>query len=365
MMFSINRSAGNIQPVREQRLADLDVLERRDLEEWIIDRPEILGKRLLVITSEYDYFKRTRDRLDILALDTEGRLVVIELKRDKADETTDLQAIKYASYCATLTAEDIQRDYRDFWNDREETEKTQEEVGQEFADFLNDEEGRVALSDDGWADFELNDKPRILLAAGTFGTEITSPVMWLLEEYGLDITCVRIDAYEHGDRILLSSQRVIPLPEAEEYMTRRRKKQEKQETSSRRPPAVNVLIERGVLIPGDEVVFNKEKLPDDVDREWDETDDFWRARVTGNTGQSDHVEWLYEEEDNLYSFTGLAKKIYKEVTGESKRMNGYPRWCHTDPRFDGKSLSELRNADVTTPERKSEREGDQAVGREL
>jgi hypothetical protein len=42
------------------------------------------------------------------------RLVVVELKRDEADATTDLQALKYASYCATLTAGEIQRDYRSF-----------------------------------------------------------------------------------------------------------------------------------------------------------------------------------------------------------------------------------------------------------
>jgi hypothetical protein len=212
--------------LEEQDLSELGVLERQDLQEWTIEQPRILGEDLQIITSEYANFQDTRDRLDLLALDPTGKLVVIELKRDQADRTTDLQAIKYASYCATLTAEDIQRDYREFWNERDDTELTPEDVGQTFADFLEGIEEEIPLTGDGWAEFELDQKPRILLAAGSFGTEITAPVMWLIEEYGMDITCTKVEAYEHQGRVLLNSQQVIPVAEAEEYMTKRREKQE-------------------------------------------------------------------------------------------------------------------------------------------
>jgi hypothetical protein len=67
-----------------------------------------------VIASEYAKFVDIRKRPDILALDGIGKLVVVELKRDSADETTDLQAIEYAGYCSVLTAEEVQKDYREF-----------------------------------------------------------------------------------------------------------------------------------------------------------------------------------------------------------------------------------------------------------
>ena len=57
----------------------------------------------MTITTEYDKFDRTNKRLDIMAVDTNGKLVVIELKRDVADAFVDLQAIHYAAYCSTLT----------------------------------------------------------------------------------------------------------------------------------------------------------------------------------------------------------------------------------------------------------------------
>ena len=231
MLFSVEEG-GTLEGLEEQDLADLGFHERPDLQEWAIEQPRILGEELLVITSEYANFEDTRDRLDILALDEAGKLVVVELKRDRADRTTDLQAIKYASYCATLTAEDIQKDYREFWSNRNETELTPKDVGQTFADFLTDVDD-LTTSSEGWTEFELDQKPRIVLAAGSFGTKITAPVMWLIEEYGMDITCRRIEAYEHQGRVLLNSQQVIPVAEAEEYMTKRREKQEKQQQRSR------------------------------------------------------------------------------------------------------------------------------------
>lgn len=133
-----------------------------------------------------------------------------------------------------------------------------------------------------------------MLAAGSFGTEITAPVMWLIEEYGMDITCTKIEAYEHGGHVLLNTQQVIPVAEAEEYMTKRREKQEKQQTTTRRPAAINVLLERGVLKPGEKVYFDPDGVPADADREWSEDDEYWWATVTGDTGQSDNVEWEYD-----------------------------------------------------------------------
>jgi hypothetical protein len=73
-----------------------------DLQGWIIADPGIIDDDLLIITAEYGGFEGLRDRLDLLALDPSGTVVLIELKRDRADATTDLQALKYASYCATL-----------------------------------------------------------------------------------------------------------------------------------------------------------------------------------------------------------------------------------------------------------------------
>ena len=350
MIFSVDRESGELHHVPEEEFADLDVLEQRDFEEWAIRDPRVLGEELLIVSNQYSNFDQTRDRLDILALDKDGKLVVVELKRDRADKTTDLQAIKYAGYCSTLTAEDVQKEYREFWNRRENGSLTPENVGEKFDDFLGERIEDIVTTDEGWAEFDLDDRPRVLLVAGEFGIEVTAPVMWLIEEYNLDVTCVRVRAHEHEGQILLNSQQVIPVTEAEEFMTRRREKQERQSTGGRRRAAVKVLLERNVLEPGDTVVFNDGRKPPESEWLIDPPDEFWSATVTGNTGQADNVRWEYDGQ--TYSFTGVTKQLLDELVGrdQERALNGYKYWCH--PAFGSRTLSALRNSEAENSDRR-------------
>jgi hypothetical protein len=334
-MFSVDKDNIELEAVEPEDFSKLDILERQDLEEWVIEQPKILGEDLLVISSELQNYEEINERLDVLALDSDGNLVVIELKRDKADKTTDLQAIKYASYIATFTAEDIQEEYRRFKKSRTEDEITPEEVGEKFSDFLEDSEKELIETDKGFIDFSLNDKPRIMLVAGDFGKEVTSPVLWLTQEYGVDFTCVELEAFQHQERILINSRQIIPVPETEEYMAKRREKQEKQESSERRGRALNVLIEEGYLEEGDTLYFNPEQVPEDFEKEYNRKDRFWKAEFTGKTGRSDNLEWKKDNQE--YSATGLAK----EILDRSKPLNGNDYWIH--PNHNNRTLKQLRN----------------------
>lgn len=313
---------------------DEDDLERlgykeKDLQRWIVEDPEILGEEILVITTEFSKFEALRDRLDVMALDKSGKLVVVELKRDEADSTTDLQAIKYASYCATLTFEDIQKDYREFWDDELDEELTPEDVGDRFREFLDESfEEEIPTDEDGFAEFQLDNRPRIMLAAGSFGREITAPVMWLIEEYGMDITCAKIQAYEDGGGdLLLNTQQIIPIEEAEDYMTRRREKEEETRKTTRSRSTINVLLEEELVTPGMEVVFDPGKLPEEVaEEEWSKDEEFWRAEITEEGG----LRWLEDGEE--YSFSKLALKIRNDAHEgkEYKSVNGYLCWLHPE-----------------------------------
>lgn len=169
----------------------------------------------------------------------------------------------------------------------------------------------------------------------------------------MEITCTRIQAYKHQDRVILNSQQVIPIPEAEQYLTKRREKQEKQKQSSV-TFTLPALLERGVLKQGDIVVFDESKVPGESDREWDAEDAYWRAEVTGKTGQQNNLEWL--ENGEQYSFTGLTREILNRLVGrdKDKPLNGYAYWIH--PEFDNRTLLSLREADVTATERQTDDE---------
>jgi RecB family endonuclease NucS len=82
MIFSISGTLDKAEKIPAGKFTDLNIWERKHIEQWVDDNPEILGEELLILTSEFDRFVKSSDRLDVLALDRVGNLVVIELKRD-------------------------------------------------------------------------------------------------------------------------------------------------------------------------------------------------------------------------------------------------------------------------------------------
>ncbi|MCL1803732.1 MAG: endonuclease NucS, partial [Eubacteriaceae bacterium] len=106
-MFIIDSKNKRATPVAKKTFAELGFLERQDLQEWICGNPEILGEKLLIIQKEFAGFSDTNERLDLLALDTEGNLVIIENKLDDSGRDVVWQALKYVSYCALLKKSEI------------------------------------------------------------------------------------------------------------------------------------------------------------------------------------------------------------------------------------------------------------------
>jgi hypothetical protein len=150
-----------------------------------------------------------------LALDDTGKLVVIELKRDAVGSHADLQALRYAAFCSTMSWEDIVELYATFAgiHDKEEAERN-------IRNFVTDPKFSS----------KLDNQPRVILAAGGFDVEITSCVLWL-RTFRVDVSCVEITPYRMPDgRIVLVPRVIIPLPEAKEYIVSAEKKEAEQST---------------------------------------------------------------------------------------------------------------------------------------
>lgn len=213
MLYVYDKQSKLLAPCKETEFGSHDLLERQDLAIWVEENPAILGEELLIITSEYDRFDRTNERLDLLGLDKDGTLVVIELKRDDSGRNVDLQAVKYAAYCSTLRLAHLVEMYV-----KHQTQKgiefTPEMAQTTILDFIEND------------DFdELNDRPRIVLVAREFRPEVTASVIWL-RKFGLDISCVKWDPYELSDaHIAINSSVLIPLPEAEEFIIQAERKE--------------------------------------------------------------------------------------------------------------------------------------------
>jgi RecB family endonuclease NucS len=106
-MYQINKQNNSILQINSTSFSSLKYRERENLQEWIASTPEIFWEDLLIIQKEFDGFNDTRERLDLLALDKQGNLVIIENKLDDTGRDVVWQSLKYASYCSTLKKWDI------------------------------------------------------------------------------------------------------------------------------------------------------------------------------------------------------------------------------------------------------------------
>ena len=197
-------------PVKPITLAAAGLRERAHLQEWVIANPEILGDGVLVITSEFDRWVsqagKDPDRLDVLGLETSGRLVVAELKRDTAPESVSLQAINYAARASRFTPELLAEAYLEFCG------KATEDAPKDATEALT---ALMTHAPDLTA--ETIENPRIVLVAGEFPPRVTSSVVWLSER-GVDISLVRVQAYEWGDSHAITVSRIWPVPNLEEFV---------------------------------------------------------------------------------------------------------------------------------------------------
>jgi hypothetical protein len=87
-------------------LADLGLRERPDLQRLLRDDIAVLDDGLLVVAEEFGEWEDAKRRIDLLAIDKTGCLVVIELKRDDGAHM-DLQAVRYAAMVSSMDFGDV------------------------------------------------------------------------------------------------------------------------------------------------------------------------------------------------------------------------------------------------------------------
>ncbi len=205
-MYKVKISENRLVPLEKKRFSDLNFRERDHLQEWIADRPDVLGEELLIVQKEFAGFEDTRERLDLLALDKEGRLVVIENKLDDSGRDVVWQGLKYVAYCSTLKKAEIVEIYQDYL-DRGSSE---ENAAEKLCEFLGIEDLEEKVLNAG------NDQ-RLILVAANFRKEVTATVLWLIG-HGVRVQCFRVVPYDLGEDVLIDPQQIIPTPEAEDYM---------------------------------------------------------------------------------------------------------------------------------------------------
>src|SRR5262249_26016899 len=129
----------------------------------------------------------------------------------------ELQSVRYAAMISTLTFEKLIPIYERYLRANGIEGDAANDL-MEFLDWSEPDEENFAQS------------VKIILVSAEFSKELTTSVMWL-NDFGLDIKCVRMRPYSSYGATLIDIQTVIPIPEVADYQIRIREKKQKERES--------------------------------------------------------------------------------------------------------------------------------------
>lgn len=262
--------------------SELNLRERFDIQEWIAGTPKILGEPLMIMSKEL--ILPSGRRLDLLAVDKEGALVIIELKRDNSGSDVEWQAIKYASYCSSFSYDEIYK---------------------HFAEYLGTDGDDAQVKIEGFINCEpedLNQRQRIILVAKEFHSEVISAVLWLRESE-IDIECIRLTPYfDQKGELFINPEIIIPLPEAKDYIQKKESKQKELKQFGKS----SFSLEKSNLEP-DEL---KNRIVESLTRDSDLTPRF-RAFLE-----------IIGQEDRIYNRDEVKQGLYEAGVGNDIGQSG-------------------------------------------
>ena len=187
---------GQLLPVKKHALASEEVLES-----WIAKDPSIIGLDVLVIGRQI--ITDFNGRIDILAMDREGALIILELKRDKTPRDIVAQTLDYASWVSSLTTKRVH----------------------EIAMAKLEQRLEVAFRErfDAPLPEILNGTHSMVIVASEFDASSKRIVEYLAEEHGLSINTAFFNVFEEGGQQLLATEWLMDQQEVVERAESRKK----------------------------------------------------------------------------------------------------------------------------------------------
>ena len=167
-------------------LSGMDYEQR--LQEIIASDLSIIDPSLMIIGREVP---TVGGRIDILAIDAEGNLAVIELKRARTPREVVAQTLDYGSCIRRMTSEEIANNFIDYQR-RFLKGVSPKGINDALHERFN------SIPD------EINSSHRMVIVAEELDLSTERIVLYLQEEYGVDINVVLFRAFQDEDRRYLT-----------------------------------------------------------------------------------------------------------------------------------------------------------------
>jgi hypothetical protein len=190
------KEGDNLRPLGTGKLES-----EQQLEEWIAADVSIISSDLMIIGRQIQ--TRYGGYIDLLAMDRDGDLIVIELKKGKTPREVVAQALDYASWVRNLTVDKIDAIASQFLSDDLETS-----FNNKFGTDLPE---------------ELNTTHRIVIVASHLDAASERIVKYLSEEHELDINVVFFSCFTDVHGNMLIGRSWLMEPEAVEDRAERKR----------------------------------------------------------------------------------------------------------------------------------------------
>ena len=153
-----------------QRLTATPLDFEQQLEDRLAQTPSMTGIELLIVGRQVT--TSFGGVVDLLGLDADGRLHVLELKRDRSPRDAVAQVLDYGSWAEALSYEDIEQAFEDYRDDDTTLEAA---FAERFASPMPD---------------QVNDEQQFTIVASELDPTSERIVRFLRDEYGVPINTV-------------------------------------------------------------------------------------------------------------------------------------------------------------------------------
>ena len=179
--MSLNMKLWRIDSDKPFMLSKSQLDTESRLEKWLGEDNTLLGINLLLIGNQVN--TTFGGRIDFLAIDEDGDLVIIELKRNRTPREVVAQVLDYASWVKDLSLpkiEEICKNYRG------------KSLGEEYGSFFNNPLPET-----------VNNHHRMIIVASEIDEASERIVQYLSTEYNVDLNVIFFNFFKDGARELL------------------------------------------------------------------------------------------------------------------------------------------------------------------
>ncbi|MDD3306587.1 MAG: hypothetical protein PHO29_05750 [Acetobacterium sp.] len=257
MFILKGKQANRIEPVT---FLELNMTEN-DIEEILRNSIEMIcddEESMLIVGKQVRNEKNGRS--DLTAVDNNGNIVLIEIKRDRKDiehrrEAFEFQAIRYAASYATIDKTDdlVKKVYAPYI----EKYRSEFQLGEltSFELAIRKLNEFLQVND---AQKNFNEKQRIILVASDFDEQTLSAVAWL-NSNNVDMCCYRLTPYQLNEDVFFYVEKLLPVTNYDYYVNLMDKSvmaivSGDKKITRRSLPKIDLMLDWGVVKEGDIII---------------------------------------------------------------------------------------------------------------